>query len=161
MRVAGGRADAILDGKASLLDGFVSTMKAGQLLTQTGILPLQAAGCRFAGGRSFGRRRQQRQTGRGRPHVGYAASSRVGRFVAAAGIALSFQFSGTHALPGGTAVMQAQAGKCGIAWSRSRTALNVEPGAPGNDKEIVTARLKRAQAKQRDAAFREELVGSE
>jgi hypothetical protein len=53
--------------------------------------------------------------------------------------------------------MKAQAGKCGIAWSRSRSALAAGAGSPGNDADIVTARLKRQEAVQRDAAFRETL----
>jgi tetratricopeptide (TPR) repeat protein len=153
----GGRAfDAILDGKASLQNGMRNTAEVGYLMTQSGVLPLQVAGLLVtlvSGGAH----------GKIKPDADVRAWDTLPRQVAVgvttqpATKPLAFNFDGEHAIAGGTPVMKAQAGKCGIAWSRSRSALAAGAGSPGNDADIVTARLKRQEAVQRDAAFRETL----
>lgn len=153
----GGRAfDAILDGKASLQNGMRNTAEVGYLMTQSGVLPLQVAGLLVtlvSGGAH----------GKIKPDADVRAWDTLPRQVAVgvttqpATKPLAFNFDGEHAIDEGTPVMKAQAGKCGIAWSRSRSALAAGAGSPGNDADIVTARLKRQEAVQRDAAFRETL----
>ena len=156
----GGRAfDAILDGKASLQNGMRNTAEVGYLMTQSGVLPLQVAGLLVtlvSGGAH----------GKIKPDADVRAWDTLPRQVSIGVTAqpvtkpLVFRFNGEHALAEGTPVMKAQAGKCGIAWSRSRSALAAGAGAPGNDADIVAARLKRQEAVQRDAAFRETLRGT-
>ena len=153
----GGRAfDAILDGKASLQNGMRNTAEVGYLMTQSGVLPLQVAGLLVtlvSGGAH----------GKIKPDADVRAWDTLPRQVSIGVTAqpvtkpMAFRFNGEHALAEGTPVMKAQAGKCGIAWSRSRSALAAGAGAPGNDADIVAARLKRQEAVQRDAAFRETL----
>lgn len=154
----GGRAfDAILDGKASLQSGMRNGAEIGYLMTQTGVLPLQLAGV-LVTAITLGVHGQVKPDADVRVWDTLPHHVAVGLATQKAGAPVRFQFSGAQALPGGTPVMQAQAGKCGIAWSRSRSALNVAPGAPGNDEDIVKARLKRPEATQRDAAFRTALT---
>jgi tetratricopeptide (TPR) repeat protein len=153
----GGRAfDTILDGKASLQHGARNTVEVGYLMTQTGILPLQVAGLlitAISGG----------VHGKVRPDADIRVWDTLPHHVSvglsgqAATAPVAYLFQGEHALAGGTPVMRAQSGKCGIAWSRSRSALDVQAGAPGNYPDVVAARLKRADAMQRDAVFREAL----
>jgi len=155
----GGRAfDAILDGKASLQNGMRNTAEVGYLMTQSGVLPLQVAGLLVtlvSGGAH----------GKIKPDADVRAWDTLPRQVSIGVTAqpvtkpMAFRFNGEHALSEGTPVMKAQAGRCGIAWSRSRSALAAGAGAPGNDADIVAARLKRQEAVQRDAAFRETLRG--
>lgn len=61
--------------------------------------------------------------------------------------------------PGSTPIeavqpVQHSAGRCGIAWSRSRSAARVEAGAPGNDENSRAARAKSVEGVKRDISFR-------
>lgn len=150
----GGRPiDAILDGKAALKSGMRNTAEVGYLLTQSGVLPLQVAGL-LVTAISGGIHSQVKPDADVRVWDTLPHHVAVGLSKQKATAPMAFKIEGEQALPAGTRPMQAQAGKCGIVWTRSRSALKVEPGAPGNDEEIVTARLKKAETKQRDSAFR-------
>jgi tetratricopeptide (TPR) repeat protein len=157
----GGRAfDAILDGKASLQNGMRNTAEVGYLMTQSGVLPLQVAGLlvTLVSGGAHGKIKPDADV---RAWDTLPRQVSVGVSAEPAMKPLAFRFAGEHALAEGTPVMKAQAGKCGIAWSRSRSALAAGAAAPGNDPDIVTARLKRQEAVQRDAAFRDALRGTD
>lgn len=156
----GGRAfDAILDGKASLQSGMRNTAEVGYLMTQSGVLPLQVAGL-LVTLVSGGVGNQVKPDADVRVWDTLPHHVAVGLGTQTTATPVAFKFEGEQALPTGTPVMQARAGKCGIAWSRSRSALQAGPGAPGNDEDIVKARLKKADAMQRDAAFRDALRGT-
>lgn len=153
----GGRAfDTILDGKASLQHGARNSVEVGYLMTQTGILPLQVAGLLITA-ISGGVHSKVRPDADIRVWDTLPHHVSVGLSRQASTSPIAYAFQGEHALATGTPMMRAQAGRCGIAWSRSRSALNVQAGAPGNYPDVVAARLKRADAVQRDAAFRETL----
>jgi hypothetical protein len=150
----GGRAfDAILDGKASLQNGMRNSAEVGYLMTQSGVLPLQVAGLLITA-ISAGVHGQVKPDADVRLWDTLPHHVAVGVSKQKPTTPMTLAFTGTHALPTGTPVMQAQAGKCGIVWSRSRSALKAGPGVPGNDEEIVAARAKKPEAQQRDAAFR-------
>lgn len=156
----GGRAfDVILDGKASLQNGMRNTAEVGYLMTQSGVLPLQVAGL-LVTLVSGGVGNQVKPDADVRVWDTLPHHVAVGLSTQTTATPVAFAFEGEQALPAGTPVMQARAGKCGIAWSRSRSALQAGPGAPGNDEDIVKARLKKADAVQRDAVFREALRGT-
>jgi tetratricopeptide (TPR) repeat protein len=57
----------------------------------------------------------------------------------------------------GTKPMSASAGKCGIAWARSRSVESLPPEAPGNNAKIALARKKDKDAWAKDEAFRAKL----
>lgn len=57
----------------------------------------------------------------------------------------------------GTRPMAASAGKCGIAWARSRSVESLPPEAPGNNAKIALARKKDKTAWAKDEAFRAKL----
>lgn len=153
----GGRAfDAVLGGKASFRKSMANVYGVGDLLTQSGVLPLQVAGL-LVGVFSGVTYKNIKPDADVRVWDTLPHHVSVGLSTQPASSPVSFRFSGAEALANGTPAMQAQAGKCGIAWSRSRSALEVPLGAPGNDEDIFTARQKRAEARQRDAEFREYL----
>ncbi|WAC64445.1 hypothetical protein OVA13_06685 [Pseudoxanthomonas sp. SL93] len=150
----GGRAfDAILDGKASLQNGMRNTAEVGYLMTQSGVLPLQVAGM-LVTLVSGGMGGQVKPDADVRVWDTLPHHVAVGMTMQKAATPVAFTFQGEHAMAQGTPVMQAQAGKCGIAWSRSRSPLQAGPGGPGNDADIVAARAKREDAMARDATFR-------
>lgn len=73
----------------------------------------------------------------------------------------SFEFvhSGRPAGPASAVpVMRARHGRCAIAWSRSRSALEAGAGARGTDAETVKARAKNREARAMDEAFRNDLA---
>ncbi|MBF6023225.1 hypothetical protein [Lysobacter niastensis] len=151
----GGRAfDAILDGKASLKNNLVRTYGVGEALTQSGMPALQLAGLAIAvvSGGVGGQVKSQADT---RVWDTLPDHVSLGLAKVEPTAAISFSFDGNEsAAPGPTPVMRAHHGQCGIAWSRSRSALAVPPGAPGNDEDTVKERSKNKEALQRDAAFR-------
>jgi tetratricopeptide (TPR) repeat protein len=59
------------------------------------------------------------------------------------------------------ATMIARNGRCGIAWGRSRTALNVPAGVPGTEKLLLEKRLRDPTAAAADDAFRKSLRAQE
>ncbi|GAA5078798.1 hypothetical protein [Lysobacter panacisoli] len=156
----GGRAfDAILDGKAQLKNGLFGTAEIGYLLTQSGVLPVVAAGAviMIATG-AIGNKVKPDADVRvwdslpQQISVGLAGSGKTTptvdfRIVDADGQART-----------AIAPMTARHGRCGIAWTRSRSALDVPAGAPGNDEDFVKARLKNKEAVARDASFRTALL---
>ena len=150
----GGRAfDAILDGKASLQTGMRNTAEVGYLLTQSGVLPLQVAGLlvTLASGTAHGKIKPDADV---RVWDTLPHHVAVGLASAPATAPVAFAFEGTQGPTSGTPVMRAHHGRCGLAWSRSRSARDAAHAAPGNDADIVAARLKRADAVQRDDALR-------
>jgi hypothetical protein len=151
----GGRAfDAILDGKAALRTGLARTSGAGGMLTQTGMpLPLQLTGLAISAlsGGVAAQVKSQADT-RVWDTLPHHVSLGLVKAEPTADIAFSFSGPGPAATPAAT--MRAHHGQCGIAWSRSRSALDVPPGAPGNDEDTVKERSKNPEAVQRDADFR-------
>lgn len=156
----GGRAfDAILDGKAQLKNGLFGTAEIGYLLTQSGVLPVVAAGAviMIATG-AIGNKVKPDADVRvwdslpQQISVGLAGSGKTAPVV-------DFRIVDADGQPKTPiAPMTARHGRCGIAWTRSRSALDVPAGAPGNDEDFVKARLKNKEAVARDAAFRTTLL---
>lgn len=151
----GGRPfDAILGGKATLKDGLTNTASVGYLLTQSGVPAAAVVGAVVL-----------LATGMTAKHVKPDADIRMwdtlphrvsARAVSApAGASFEFAYTGTSGSAARRVpVMKAREGQCGIAWSRSRSVLDVPAGAPGNDADIVKARSKNKEAVALDAAFR-------
>jgi len=54
----------------------------------------------------------------------------------------------------GIAPMTANAGKCGIVWSRSRSIGALSPAAPGDNAKVAAARKRDKTAWAKDEAFR-------
>lgn len=155
----GGRAfDAILDGKAALRSGLGNTAEVGYLLAQSGVLPLAAAGAAImvVTGLTSGKVKSDADI-RMWDTLPHRVS--VGLDKAPASAAYEFRFAGaTPVAAAGKPVMQAQAGRCGIVFGRSHSALASPAGVPGNDADIVKARLKNKEAVARDEAFRASLA---
>jgi len=70
-------------------------------------------------------------------------------------------WKGTAPMDGitGTVPMVAQAGRCSIVWTRSRSVADLKPEAPGDDVKIAAQRKKDQAALAKDLAFRTSLAG--
>jgi hypothetical protein len=153
----GGRAfDAILGGKAALKTGLTNTASVGYLLTQSGVLPVVAVGAvvMFATGLTANEVKPDADI-RMWDTLPHRVS--IGLDSAPASATYAFQFTGAADHAPGAPVMRAHAGRCGIAWTRSHSVLDVPAGVPGNDADIVKARTKNKEALARDEAFRANL----
>lgn len=58
-------------------------------------------------------------------------------------------------------VLNASHPSCGVFWTRSRSAVDVDPAVPGNDADVVKARKKQKTALDKDTQFRAALRSSE
>lgn len=155
----GGRAfDSILNGKAQLRNGLQGGAGVGYVLTQSGLPPLQLAGLAIlavSGGIST-KVKPDADVRRWDTLPNHVS---VGLLSAKPTQQVSYRFSAEgNASIAATPVMRAHQGKCGIAWSRSRSAVGAPTGAPGNDADIVKARDKNKEAQALDASFRQRLA---
>ncbi|MBF6023224.1 hypothetical protein [Lysobacter niastensis] len=155
----GGRAfDSILNGKAQLRNGLQGGAEIGYLLTQSGVPPLQLAGLAItlvSGG--IGMKVKPDADVRAWDTLPNHVSLGLLNATPSQPVSYSFSSDGKPAIDA-TPVMRSHQGQCGIAWSRSRSALGAPLGAPGNDEDIVKARDKNKEAQKLDAAFRTALA---
>lgn len=59
----------------------------------------------------------------------------------------------------GISPMTAQAGRCSIVWTRSRSVADLKPDAPGDDVKIAAQRKRDQAAQAKDLSFRTQLAG--